>query len=120
MQALLDALGAADFRVHSICLTGDKLMIFLYVFHGLMTFASYMTISAITYLSRGAIAGTGYLGFVAFIFLCGLSHLTGVAVFFAGVYRLDVVIVVATAWISATVAGMEVREFLRWRSAQVN
>lgn len=42
--------------------------------------------------------------FASFIFLCGLSHLVKTVTIYTGVYRLDVLVVVATAVVSAGTA----------------
>lgn len=118
MNALLDALGASSYAAHSICLTNDRLMIWLYAVHNGMIFASYMVLAAVTFLSRGAVSGASYVAFAVFIASCGLTHLTSVAVLYLGVYRLDVAIVVATAWISATTAAYSTAGFIKWRSTQ--
>lgn len=118
MQAILDALGAASYAAHSICLTNDPVLIWLYAVHNLMIWASYAIIAVLNFLTKGRLAGPGYIGFSAFIAWCGATHLTGTATLFWGVYRLDVVVVVATAWISASTAAYMIREWLKWRSAR--
>lgn len=114
MVSLLDALGASSFLAHSFCLSGDPLIIGLYAFHDLLTFVSYATIATLIALAKGRNIGPGWMGFSAFIAMCGLSHLSSTAVLYWGVYRLDVVITVATAWISAGTAVYMLWSFRRW------
>lgn len=114
MERLLFALGAGSYAAHSICLTGDPWIIGLYVFHDLLTFASYTVIATLLMVTRGALAGPGWLGFVVFIYLCGLTHLTSTLVIFDGVYRLDVIVKMATGWASFIVAFLNCVEFRKW------
>jgi hypothetical protein len=115
---LLNALGQGSYLAHSFCLTNDPWIIGLYIVHDLMIFVAYAIIAAVNYLSRGALSGPSYIGLSAFILLCGISHLTKTSVMFWGIYRLDVVVVVATAWISASTAAYVVWGFVRWRKAR--
>lgn len=115
MTWLLNVLGAAEFMPHSLCLTGDVTIISLYVIHDFLIFAAYMLIAVLNMKTRGALSGPGYIGFAFFIFLCGLTHFTDVLVLKWGIYRLDIVIRVATAWVSVIVAGYMIREYVKWR-----
>src|SRR5918992_1452378 len=102
-QALLNFFGAERYSQHSICLTNDSLMIFLYVVSDLVIFAAYFVIG-IALLMTGRLPSTTLpyrrTIFGMFIFLCGLTHLTDVLVLFSGVYRLDVLVRAATAGVS--------------------
>jgi hypothetical protein len=112
LQTILDALGAARYSQHSICLTNDPLMMFLYIAGDLTTWASYFTIGLALLLRREIpvqlpLRLKGLYG--AFIFLCGLSHLSSVMTLFWGVYRLDVFITATMASVSAVTAVMTVK-----------
>lgn len=115
MNAILNFLGADTYLAHAICLTNDPLIVFLYVVHDLMIFVSYMVIATLNLLTKGALSGPGWAGWSLFIAWCGLSHLTKTLVLYSGVYRLDVVVVVATGWISATIALYTLLGYLQWR-----
>lgn len=123
---ILDALGASRYMAHSLCLTSDPLIMILYVMADFSTFAAYFVIGlTLLYVARSVTRGrvpdfnyrpmTIYL-FGAFIFLCGLSHLTMVLTLFSGVYRLDVFIRAAMAAVSVTTALVVVNDFIlvRW------
>lgn len=118
MNALLNFLGADSYLAHSVCLTSDPWIIWLYAVHDMMIFVSYMVIATLNLLTKGALSGPGFIGFSAFIFLCGVSHLTKTLVLYSGVYRLDVVVVAATGWISAAIALYTTLGYLEWRSKQ--
>lgn len=105
LQYLLDFWGAERYSQHSICLTNDPLMIWTYTIADLTIFVSYFTISAVLVLSRRLRPEpVTFALFASFIMACGLSHLTKTLTLFTGVYRLDVLVVVATASISAFTA----------------
>jgi cell division protein FtsW (lipid II flippase) len=116
---ILNFFGAERYSQHSICLTNDPLMIFLYVLSDLSTFASYVAIGvSLLFVSRvppTRIRPPMRLLFGAFIFLCGLSHLTSVITLFAGVYRLDVLVRAAMAAVSVVTAISVVHDYLRGR-----
>lgn len=116
MNGILQALGAGSYLAHSLCLTNDPVLIGLYVFHDMLIFVSYMVISTLNFLTKGSLSGPSYVGFSAFILFCGISHLTKTMVIYAGVYRLDVMMVVATGWISATTAIYTAMGYWKWRS----
>lgn len=112
MQWILDALGAERYSQHSICLTNDPLMMLLYVCGDLTTFASYFTIGLTLLLNKRVPAQLPLRMkslYGAFIFLCGLSHLSSVATLFYGIYRLDVFITAAMASVSAVTAVMTIK-----------
>lgn len=104
---ILDALGASRYAQHSICLTSDPIMLFLYSGADFFTFISYLVIglSLLIRGNRGIYVMLRYRPlFGAFIFLCGLSHLTMLLVLYEGVYRLDVFVRVAMATVSVMTA----------------
>lgn len=106
-QGLLNFWGAERYSQHTICLTNDSLMIFLYVASDLTIFVSYFVIG-LALLQTGRLPSTSLPHrrtiFGMFIFLCGLTHLTDVLVLFSGVYRLDILVRAATAGVSVTAA----------------
>ena len=104
--------GAAVYYGHAICLTNDPVIMTFYVAGDLTIWASYLVIGALL-LARPAavietIGGSTTWLYGAFIALCGFSHLSKMLTLFAGIYRLDVVVVLATASVSALTA---------WRTA---
>jgi hypothetical protein len=115
-QGLLNFFGAERYSQHTICLTNDSLMIFLYVVSDLTIFASYFVIG-IALMTTGRLPSTTLpfrrTIFGMFIFLCGLTHLTDVLVLFSGVYRLDVLVRAATAGVSV-IAAMLVAQDVKW------
>lgn len=116
---ILDFFGAERYSQHSICLTNDPIMIFLYVFSDLMTFVSYFAIGLsllfVTRVPPARVRPTMRLLFGAFIFLCGLSHLTSVVTLFSGVYRLDILVRAAMAAVSVVTAISVVRDYFHGR-----
>jgi hypothetical protein len=115
-QEILDFFGAERYSQHSICLTNDSLMIFLYVASDLTIFAAYFVIG-IAMMMTGRLPSTTLpyrrTIFGMFIFLCGLTHLTDVMVLFSGVYRFDILVRAATAGVSV-MAAMFVAQDVRW------
>lgn len=110
---LLDFLGAGRYFKHAICLTDDPLMISLYTFSDLATWAAYFVIGITLLRSRARPFEFSYelrLLYGAFIFLCGLSHLTGVMTLYSGVYRLDIMVRAAMAGVSVTTAYLTMLE----------
>lgn len=114
MTDVLNFFGAERYQQHSLCLTNDPVMMFLYVISDLSTFASYFTIGVVLLFaplpSQNMRPATRPL-FGAFIFLCGLSHLTMVLTLFVGIYRLDIVIRAAMAAVSVMTAATVVRDY---------
>lgn len=106
-QGLADMLGAAQYQQHAICLTNDPILMILYVAADLTTWVAYSVIGLALLVKRAekitlSPAARGMFG--AFIFLCGLSHLTMVLTLFVGVYRLDIMVRVVMAAVSAVTA----------------
>lgn len=104
---IFDVLGASRYAEHSICLTNDPIMVFLYSGADFFTFVSFSFIGLALLVpgSRAIFFVVRYRPlFGAFILLCGLSHLTMVLVLFDGVYRLDVFVRVATAAVAVVTA----------------
>lgn len=116
---LLNFFGAERYSQHSICLTNDPVMIFLYVLSDLSTFASYFAIGlALLFVGQvppGRVRPTMRLLFGAFIFLCGLSHLTSVVTLFSGVYRLDILVRAAMAAVSVVTAISVIADYAAGR-----
>ena len=115
---ILNFFGAERYSQHSICLTNDPIMIFLYVMSDLSTFMSYFTIGLCLLFHkdvRAASKPTSRVLFGAFIFLCGMSHLTSVVTLFYGVYRLDILIRAAMAAVSVVTALSVVDDVLKWK-----
>lgn len=114
-ENLANGLGAAAYGAHSICLSGDQTLISLYAWMHFLIFASYLVLgSASIYAPAKVFASLPKLMplYGAFILLCGVNHLTKVAVLFYGIYRLDVVVVAATAGVSLATAFMCARAVL--------
>jgi hypothetical protein len=106
-------LGASRYSEHALCLTNDPVMIFLFVAGDLTTAASYFTIgsSLIYYRTRVvqfSVVARGLYG--SFIFLCGASHFTEVITMFTGVYRLDIMVTISMAVVSAFTAVVTWKE----------
>lgn len=106
-QELANILGADRYSQHSICLTNDPLMIFLFTFGDLTIWGSYMVIG-IALLSKRVntmtLSPAALVLYGSFIFLCGLSHFAHVLTLFSGIYRLEVVIIATTAAVSVVTA----------------
>lgn len=116
-QKVLNFFGAERYSQHSICLTNDSLMIFLYVLSDMLIYASYFVIGIALMITGSLPSATlpyRRLIFGMFIFLCGLTHLTDVLVLFSGVYRLDVLVRAATAGVSV-IAALFVVQDVEWR-----
>jgi hypothetical protein len=114
--AILNFLGAERYSQHAICLTNDPVMIFLYVISDLSTFAAYFVIGLTLLLASrvppSRVRPSMRLLFGAFIFLCGLSHLTMVLTLFSGVYRLDILVRAAMGAVSLVTAIAVVGDYL--------
>lgn len=117
---ILNFLGAERYSQHAICLTNDPVMIFLYVMSDLTTFVSYFAIGLSLLLATQVpperVRPSMRLLFGAFIFLCGLSHLTSVVTLFSGVYRLDILVRAAMAAVSVVTAVTVVHDYLSGRT----
>lgn len=107
LKTIADWLGAERYSQHSVCLTNDPLIMTAFVASDLVTFLSYFTIGMTLIVYRNRIVeftGPTRLLYGAFIFLCGLSHLTETLTMFVGIYRLDVAVTAAMAGVSAATA----------------
>lgn len=107
LKTIADWLGAERYSEHAICLTNDPLMMTIYVAGDGVTFLSYVVMGTALIISRNrevVLNGQTRLLGGAFIFLCGLSHLTDTITMFTGVYRLDVMVTAAMAGVSAATA----------------
>jgi hypothetical protein len=108
---LADALGASRYAQHALCLTNDPLLMILYVAGDLTTFLAYFVIGLVLISKKRHIlelSPTALAMYGAFIFLCGLSHLTETLTLFTGIYRLDVMVTAAMASVSAVTAAYTV------------
>lgn len=111
MDTILEWLGAERYMKHAICLTQDPVLMTLYTAADLTIFLSYFVIGG-TLLWRFMYSGAVFSAvprslqvlYGSFIFLCGLTHLTKTMTLFTGIYRLDILVVAATAAVSATTA----------------
>jgi hypothetical protein len=112
---LQNFLGAERYSQHALCLTNDPVMIFLYVLSDLTTFSAYFVIGLILLITTGVpvarVRPSMRLLYGAFIFLCGLSHLTMVLTLFSGVYRLDIIVRAAMGAVSAVTAIAVVADY---------
>jgi hypothetical protein len=118
-EYLLEFFGAERYSQHAICLTNDPLMIGLYTVSDLTIFISYMVIGGVLMLCRSAgivPRPIAFTLFASFILGCGFTHLTKVLTLFTGVYRLDVMVVAATASISLFTALFTLRSALDVRT----
>lgn len=109
---LADILGAGRYSQHSICLTNDLLMITLYTISETVIWLSYFILGAslVTSYKHGiSLKPEIKLLFGMFIFLCGAQHATSLLTLYVGVYRLDVVVKVATAAVSFVTALVTLR-----------
>ena len=107
ISVILSALGAGRYYPHAICLTYDPLMLWAYSVLDLSIWMAYTTIGIglIFYRIRGLRATRlSFDLFAGFIITCGMTHLTDVATLFSGLYRLDVMMRIATAVVSVTTA----------------
>lgn len=107
IRHVADFFGAERYSQHAICLTNDGLLIGIYTLADMLIFVSYFTISTTLILCRKwglRPPPMAFQLFAAFIFCCGLTHLTKTLTLFTGVYRLDVLVVVMTATVSAVAA----------------
>jgi hypothetical protein len=118
MQQILIALGSERYSQHSICLTSDPVLMTLYIWGDGITFLSYFSIGIVLLLraQRGNLSPVLIRPsllplYGAFIFLCGLSHLTEILTLFWGIYRLDVFITAAMASVSGVTAYYTVLDF---------
>ncbi|GGC71026.1 hypothetical protein [Chelatococcus reniformis] len=119
-QDILNALGADRYQQHALCLTGDPVILTLYVASDLTTWLAYFAIGltllfrTVNFIDLGSSALIRLFG--AFIFLCGLSHLTMVLTLFWGIYWLDVAVRAAMASVSAVTAVYTFQALLPERS----
>lgn len=112
---VLNALGAERYMQHSLCLTNDPIMMFLYTGADFVTFFAYVVIGLAVLFARRRMLELMFnfqVLFGAFIFLCGLSHLTMVLTLYEGIYRLDVFVRVAMATVSLVTVAFVMRDLL--------
>jgi hypothetical protein len=107
IEWLADFLGAGQYDSHSLCLTNDLLLISVYTAGDLVIWASYMVISAglLICRQRGIIPRpVAFDLFASFIMACGMTHFVKVVTLYTGIYRLDVMVTLATAVVSGFTA----------------
>lgn len=113
-EHVLNLLGAGTYYQHAICLTNDPYIIGLYLVGDLAIWGSYMVIGlslAVLYTGESMrLTRVATFLFGAFIFLCGMTHLTKSLTLFFGVYYLDLAVVLATATVSTMTAALTGRE----------
>ena len=112
ISTVLSALGAGRYYPHAICLIYDPLMLWAYSVLDLSIGAAYMTIGIglILYRIRGIrVTRLSFDLFAGFIITCAMTHLTDVVTLFSGLYRLDLMMRIATAIISVATAAHVVR-----------
>ena len=107
LQHLLEVLGAERYAAHAICLTNDPVIIVPYQVGHVVTALSY-------FLMGGSLLATRHIVipmtlsikalYGAFIFLCGLSHAFDILVMYTGIYRVDLLVTMAMAGVSAATA----------------
>lgn len=110
---IVEILGGDYYDSHSICLIGDPLMLFLYTVSDFSIFSSYLVISVTLWIGRNLkIQGRPLMAmlFAAFILSCGMTHASDVLTLYVGLYRLDIMIRIATAVISSWAAICTVME----------
>jgi hypothetical protein len=113
MQTIADWLGASSYYGHAICLTNDQFIIGLYLLGDLSIWISYTIIGgslALTFTGVMRLTRSATVLYGLFIFLCGLSHFTKSLTLFAGVYLLDLAVVLACAAVSSLTAAFTARE----------
>jgi hypothetical protein len=116
---ILNFLGAERYTQHSICLSNDPIALILYTGSDLTTFFSYFVIGGTLLIKQAkgiAFSPAALSLFGAFIFLCGLSHLTMVLTLYEGVYYLDIMVRALMAAVSAVTAVFVVLEVYGFRA----
>lgn len=118
MNELLNWLGAERYSQHALCLTNDPIMMFFYVWGDGLTAVSYFTIGLVIYFRWKAGEMFPAMArrnltplYAAFIFLCGMSHLSSISTLFWGIYRLDVFITACMASVSAMTAWFTLYDY---------
>lgn len=107
IEWLAEILGADQYDRHSLCLTNDPLLIGVYTVSDLTIWLSYIVIGTglIICRQRGITPRpVAFDLFASFILGCGMTHFTKTITLYTGVYRLDIMIVIATAVVSAFTA----------------
>jgi hypothetical protein len=137
MNEFLNAMGAARYLAHSLCLTADPVLLFLYTLADLSTALSYFAIGiTLMFLARVMLKCspehvsdlmreflhdrqrliTYLILFALFIGLCGLSHFTMWLTLHWGVYRLDIMVRAAMGAVSLSTALLVVTDALGLRA----
>jgi hypothetical protein len=136
-QNIADALGASRYLAHSVCLTNDPSLLFLFTLADMSTAISYFTIGLILLLvarmmlrsSPDEVAAhvrafvldrprlvTYLILFGLFIAACGASHATMVLTLYSGLYRLDVIVRGIMGAVSLSTAILVVSDALGLRA----
>jgi hypothetical protein len=137
MNEFLNAMGAERYLAHSLCLTADPFLMFLYTLADMSTALSYFAIGiTLMFLARIMLKCspeyvadllrdflhdrqrlvTYLILFGLFIGLCGLSHATMTLTLYWGVYRLDIMVRAAMGAVSLWTAVMVVSDALGLRA----
>lgn len=116
-NTLGDILGADRYAAHSICLTNDPVIMTVFLAGDVVTSISYFIMGTAFYVYRARIVAMspearGLYG--AFIVLCGLSHAAKSLTLFVGIYRLEAMVVMAMAAVSAATAAMTWQQIGEW------
>ena len=112
MSKLLELLGADRYLPHAICLTNEPWLISVYMAAHGVTMWAYLTIGWVFMVLDRNPFNQPHLKKLtgAFIVSCGVQHGTMAATYIWGIYRLDVMMVVAMAVISAIVAVLVLQD----------
>lgn len=112
-SAFIDLLGGDRYSAHAICLSNDRIVMTLFAAANLLTAVSYfcMGMCLMIYASRIIrISKQAKFLFGAFIVSCSLHHACQVLTLFAGVYRLELIVDMLMAGISAGTAVYTLKE----------
>lgn len=105
-EFILGIFSTADWPARWVCGNWSEFHGWLYIFSDLLIWASYFTIPILLIIllnKRKDIPFTGIIWlFVAFIVLCGLTHLFDALLFWWPAYRLSAILRLATGIVSAT------------------
>ena len=96
---------------HGICLTGVPFIISATAFFNIVIAASYVALASVLFYLKSKIKKIPYVDtflwlWIAFVFLCGLTHVSKVTILYVGglYYYLDLIIHIITAVVSAASA----------------
>jgi hypothetical protein len=109
---ILAVLGTDRYYPHAICLDYDPIMLWTYSLSDMMICGSYVVIGsaiAVYRFCRFEFRRRTLWLMASFILLCGFTHLTEAAEIYASIYRLDLLLRVATALLSTATAFQMIR-----------